>query len=82
MTQLEVVVLDLGFACCHCEQAIGVTLRCEGKGLADDSRGLAVADVPCPACTAVNLVYFEPSGQLHSVGLYKLPRSVPEPSLN
>ena len=80
-TMMELNV-SLDFACCNCKQSVGVTLKCEGKGLAAGLLTVASVNVPCPTCGAVNLLYFEPSGTVHAVSPYKGPRHVPEPSIN
>jgi hypothetical protein len=38
--------------------------------------------VPCPACSSVNQLFFEPSGTVLAVSPYRSPRPLPEPSLN
>jgi len=77
MTELT-VTLDL--ACCDCEQAMTVTVRCAGDGLARRGATAAV-NVPCPACGQVNQVSFEPDGTVGSVRLY-CRRPVPTFSVN
>ena len=74
--------VSLDFACCNCKQSVGVTLKCEGKGLAAGPWTVASVKVPCPNCHADNLLYFEPSGTVHAVSPCRSPRQVPEPSLN
>jgi hypothetical protein len=74
--------VTLDFACSHCAQSVGVTLKCEGKGLDAGLRTVAAVNVPCPTCGAVNELYFEPSGRVHAVSPYRGPRQVPMPSLN
>ena len=74
--------VSLDFACYNCNQSVGVTLKCEGKGLAAGPWTVATVQVPCPSCHAVNLLYFEPSGTVHAVSPSRDPRQVPEPSLN
>jgi len=74
--------VSLDFACYHCKQSVGVTLKCEGKGLAAGPCTVAAVKVPCPSCYAVNVLYFEPSGTVHAVSPYKAPHQLPEPSLN
>ena len=39
------VCVTIDFACCSCEQTIGVTLKCQGKGLHSGSRAVASAEV-------------------------------------
>jgi hypothetical protein len=59
-----------------------VTVKCSGKGLASGGRTVASVTVPCPACSGINQLYFEPSGTIHRVTPYAGPRPVPEPSVN
>lgn len=77
MLELDVV---LDFACCYCGHDMGVTLKCEGKGLADNLDIVIDIKVPCLTCGNENKVYFSPSGTLHYVAPVK--RKVPEPSCN
>ncbi len=78
---LEVrTVLD--FACCFCQQSVSVTVKCEGKGLANGSGTVAAVKVPCPTCGSVNQLYFEPSGTVRGVSPCPTTRPVPEPSIN
>jgi hypothetical protein len=78
---LEVrTVLD--FACCFCQQSVSVTVKCEGKGLAQGPGAVATCKVPCPTCGSVNQLYFEPSGVVRCVSPCPAHRSVPEPSVN
>ena len=79
MMELQVV---LDFACCYCHHSVGVTLKCEGKGLIAEERPVASVNVPCPTCGMVNQLMFETSGMVHSVRPYKTPRHRLEPSLN
>jgi hypothetical protein len=79
MMELEVI---LDFACCHCGKTVGVTLKCEGKGLASGRRAVAAVHVPCPTCGHINRLYFEPNGTVHAVSPYSGPRQMPEPSMN
>jgi phage FluMu protein Com len=79
MMELKVT---LDFECCYCAAPIGVTLRCEGKGLAAGLRTVAAVKVPCPTCGAINQLFFEPSGQVRAVARLAAPRPLPEPSLN
>ena len=77
MTELHVT---LDFACCDCEQAVTVTVRCTGDGLTRRDSTAAV-NVPCPTCGQVNQVSFGPDGTVASVRLY-CRRPVPTFSLN
>jgi len=75
------VKLALDFTCCACDCFMGVTLQCEGKGLAQEN-AVAAVRVPCPTCGAVNQVLFEPNGRLRAVDPCSIVCLVPEPSLN
>jgi len=79
MMELQVI---LDFACCACGEAMSVTVKCSGKGLTEGSRTVAAVNVPCPSCSSVNQLYFEPNGTIHDVVPYQSPRGVPEPSVN
>jgi phage FluMu protein Com len=57
-------------------------VKCSGKGLVAGARTVAAVNVPCPSCSSVNQLYFEPSGTIHAVAPFRGPRSVPEPSVN
>jgi hypothetical protein len=75
--------VTLEFACCMCEQDVGVTVQCRGKGIYQDAEGtLAAVNVPCPTCGQINQLFFEPSGTVRSVRPYTYIRVVPEPSVN
>jgi phage FluMu protein Com len=78
MVELQVI---LDFACCHCEQSVGVTVKCAGKGLTAHTRAVASVPVPCPTCGQVNQLYFEPSGTVRDVVPGKAARRL-EPSIN
>jgi hypothetical protein len=78
MTQLHV---SLDFACCDCHEAIGVTVRCTGKGLGGGPRGAARVNVPCPSCGEIIQVIFETCGLVRSVRPYVCQRA-PAPSAN
>ena len=80
MLELEVI---LDFACTSCGHDMGVTLKCAGSGLAVGGQGLAAVKVPCPTCSQLNEIVFEPtSGNLHHVSPVWNIGLVPEPSLN
>ena len=66
MTELHVT---LEFACCDCEKAVTVTLRCCGEELEREAR-TATVNVPCPTCGQVNQLDFEPNGTVRSVRLF------------
>jgi hypothetical protein len=76
---MEVLVM-LDFACCSCEEPIGVTLKSEGEGLTQRSRKVAAVGISCPHCGQCNRVYFEPNGTLRDVA--PVPEMLPEPSIN
>jgi hypothetical protein len=61
---------------------VGVTLKCEGKGLIAEERPVATVNVPCPTCGMVNQLLFETSGTVRSVRPYKTPGHRLEPSIN
>ncbi|CAN5554390.1 hypothetical protein BH10PLA2_BH10PLA2_16590 [soil metagenome] len=78
--ELEV---SLQFGCCQCKQPVGVTLKCEGKGLLGGLRTVAAVKIPCPGCGSVNQLLFEPgSGEVHGVKPDRPARPLPEPSMN
>jgi hypothetical protein len=79
MMELKV---DLSFACYHCELPVGVTVVCQGKCVFPGSRSVAAVNVPCPHCSSVNQLYFEPSGQVRGVAPYKSSHYELEPSVN
>src|SRR5438067_841589 len=73
--------LRLDFACCTCSHDVGVTLRCEGHGLADNP--LTPITIPCPTCGSHNLIWFTPEdGRLHRVERERQYACVPELSTN
>jgi hypothetical protein len=76
------VQVNLDFICCWCGSNVSVTLKCGGKGLTGGAHQLAEVKVPCPTCTKINHIYFEPSGTLHAVRPYEAARGIPEPSMN
>jgi hypothetical protein len=79
MLELEVV---LDFRCCLCGHDMGVTLKCEGKGLAAGLDTIAAIKVPCPTCHKFNQIFFTPGGTLHHVAPAERKSRIPEPSLN
>ena len=79
MTKLKV---SLDFVCCSCAQAVGVTVRCEGKGLTSGQSKVATVIVPCPYCGTINRLYFEPDGTVREVLPCLSPGWLPVPSLN
>jgi hypothetical protein len=71
----------LEFSCCVCGHDIGVTLRCEGQGLA--ANPLSVVPIPCPTCGGSNLLHFTPEdGRLHRVTRERQYCRIPELSHN
>jgi phage FluMu protein Com len=64
-----------------CRKAVGVTLRCEGAGLASDNP-VASVKVPCPTCGGINQVFFSPDGTLLRVERERLRWRLPEPCPN
>lgn len=80
MVELKV---SLEFACCHCCEKVGLTVKCKGKGLAAGMPAVAAVSVPCPYCQAINQVYFDPCGTVHAVAPHQVVRTaVPAPSWN
>jgi hypothetical protein len=79
MTALQ---LDLDFACGGCEESIGVTVQCTGKGLAAGPRTVAACKVPCPTCGQVNQVCFHPTGWVVAVDVVESSWRMPTPSVN
>jgi hypothetical protein len=77
MTELNVT---FEFACCDCERAVTVTVRCTGEGLEREA-STATVNVPCPTCGQTNQLEFEPNGTVRSVRLY-CRRPVPTFSIN
>ena len=73
--------LSLDFACCLCRQPVGVTLHCEGAGLASENP-VAFVKVPCPTCAGINQLTFSPDGTLHRVERERLHYRMPEPCTN
>lgn len=79
MMELQIV---LKFACVACTEAVSVTVKCEGKGLAVPGQQVARVHVPCPGCGMVHRLDFEPNGNLLAVRPNSTPRPHLEPSLN
>jgi len=79
MLALELI---LEFACCCCGHDVGVTLKCEGKGLATGMDLPAKVKVPCPTCHENNVIYFTPRGALLRVAAETPRVEIPEPSFN
>ena len=79
MMELEVT---LDFPCCLCEQPVGVTVKCEGAALWANTRSVGKVIVPCPNCSHLIQLSFQPSGQVCGVVPFVAPRGLPEPSWN
>jgi hypothetical protein len=79
MMELELI---LHFACCVCEDAVQLTVKCVGKGLTANSRTVAAVQIPCPNCHANNQVFFEPNGTVRDVVPGRDARGRLEPSIN
>jgi hypothetical protein len=79
MMELEVT---LDFACCICEQPVGVTVKCEGDALWEHSRTVGRVIVPCPNCSHLIQLAFDASGDIREVVPHVAPRGVPVPSWN
>jgi len=73
------VKVDVDFTCCSCGCSMGVTLQCEGKGLAQENAKAAV-NLACPTCGDINQLIFEPNGDYRAVALWWGSRFMP--SLN
>ena len=75
------LTIDLDFTCCLCQNPLGVTLQCGGKGMYQG--GIASVAIPCPSCGDMNEIYFTPlDGSLHGVRPARKFKLIPEPSLN
>ncbi len=79
MMELQVI---LDFTCCACSDLLSVTVKCEGKGLAQAGRSIARVLVPCPGCGTTLCVDFQPTGTIRGVHLHHAPRPGLEPSIN
>ena len=78
---LEVQV-SLDFDCCICGRPVGVTVNCTGQGLMGGLRTVAAVNIPCPNCTEVNRLCFEPCGIVRDVAPYRTDCRLLEPSVN
>jgi hypothetical protein len=73
--------LRLDFSCCACGHAVGVTLKCEGSGLADNP--VTPITIGCPTCNQSNQIWFTPEdGRVHRVTRERQYAGIPEPSWN
>lgn len=79
MLELEV---RLDFACCCCQNDLGVTLKCTGSGLSFNPRGHASVKVPCPTCGEILRLKFSTDGTVHHVEPVLQVLHVAEPSYN
>jgi hypothetical protein len=80
MTELQIT---LDFFCHNCEEPVSVTVLCQGKGQGPVVfEGVAAVNVPCPTCSEVNQVFFEPNGKLRFVRPLRQRITIPAPSLN
>jgi hypothetical protein len=80
MTGLPVT---LDFSCCGCEEPVSVTVVCQGGGWSGKTAGgVAAVNVPCPACSEINQVFFETNGTLHGVRRLQPRLTMPVPSIN
>jgi hypothetical protein len=79
MLELKVT---LDFTCGSCEHLVSVTVTYSGDGLSSNQRPLATIQVPCPTCSCVNKVVFEPTGTVRKVTPHSGPLRYLEPSLN
>ncbi len=79
MTQLQ---LSMDFACCGCDQTVGITVQCTGSGLSAGPRTVAAVSVPCPGCSQINQVCFHPTGAVVAVRSVERPHGLPQPSVN
>lgn len=61
-------ILELCFACSDCNDAVGATVHCSGKGMKDWPRSHAAAHIRCPHCGTANKIIFNiGSGQVVDV---------------
>ena len=73
--------LRIDFSCCTCGHNVGVTLLCEGQGLADNP--VTTVTIRCPTCEGNNQIWFTPEdGRLHRVTCERRYQHIPEPSRN
>jgi hypothetical protein len=82
VTMMELQVA-LDFPCCICEQSVGLTVKCEGDALWENTRSVSKVIIPCPNCSHLIHLSFEPaSGSVCDVVPYVAPRGLPQPSIN
>ena len=79
MLELEV---RLDFACCCCENDMGLTLKCSGPGMYAAHRSWLPVKAPCPHCGEVNKILFSTDGKVHHLEHVRRVMPVAEPSLN
>ncbi len=80
MTDLQVT---LDFNCYSCDERVSVTVVCQGAGHGHlPIAGVAAVNVPCPMCSEINRVYFEPNGALRDVRPLRQRLALPVPSTN
>lgn len=79
MVDLELI---LDFACCCCKEPVSVTVKCTGDPLALSEQDSSSVSVPCPGCSKVNKLTFEPNGTVRTVTTHAMLWPLPEPSLN
>jgi hypothetical protein len=76
------LTLSLDFACCVCESPLSVTVNCTGQGAGAEAGATVATNVPCPHCGQVNLLFFEPTGEVRAVQPLRCFRPLPTPSVN
>ncbi len=61
-------ILELCFSCADCDDSIGASVHCSGKGMKDWPRSYAAAHIRCPHCGSANKIVFNiGSGQVVDV---------------
>jgi len=74
--------LFIEFDCCVCENYIGATLKCSGRGDGPVETTGAIATLNCPHCCQLNQVLFTLDGSVHEVAPELIKQMVLEPSFN
>jgi len=75
--------VSLSFCCPGCEESVNVTVVYRGGAAGGQLfDGVAAVNVPCPTCGEINRVFFEPSGALRDVWLFRPRWLLPVPSVN